>query len=197
MDLQTKFRFSYTLMIKRIFFTLFLPVAFFGCSSTKVVMDYDKNAPFESYKTYNFLPWSEQNSKMINQLDQDRLYDGCRVEMNKRGFTEVKDNPDVYVNLIVIINKESGVTAYTDYYSPYGYYYGYGYGHSTTRYSEYDYLKGSLIVDIFDAQQKKLVWQGTAISELDDGPSSPEKREANISTFFKKIFAYYPVKPKK
>ena len=58
---------------------------------------------------------------------------------------------------------------------------------STTR--EVNYTVGTLVVDIWDASTKKLVWRGTASKTLSDDPSKSTK---NINEAMTKIFKEYP-----
>ncbi|MEE9264899.1 MAG: DUF4136 domain-containing protein [Vicinamibacteria bacterium] len=48
---------------------------------------------------------------------------------------------------------------------------------------------GTLVVDIWDASTKKLVWRGTASKTLSDDPSKSTK---NINEAMAKIFKEYP-----
>ncbi len=173
-------------------------MAFSSCDSTKYAFDYDKEADFESFKTYKFLPWAPDNSKRVNDLDKDRLYDAIRSELEIRAIQEVAKDPEMFVNIHVILQEKTGVTAYSDYYSPYGYSYGfgYGYGYGTTRYSEYSYTDGTIVIDVFDAKQKKLVWQVSAAGEVSENQKSYQK-EAEIRNLMRKLFSFYPVKPRK
>ncbi len=174
-----------------------------SCSPISVVTDMDKTADFTKHKTYYFLPWSEDNSSLVNQLDQKRLYDAVRLELNKRGYSEVKENGDLAINLLIILEKKTGKTAYTNHYNPGGYYGGYGYGYggigyggtSTTYFNEYDYLKGTLIIDVFDHNAKKLIWQGAGVKTIEEGGSKNPEKATNKAV--EAIMVKYPVAKKK
>jgi hypothetical protein len=45
---------------------------------------------------------------------------------------------------------------------------------------------------VFDAESKKLIWQGVVSGEIDDNPNS---RERNIPRVVKELMKRYPVKP--
>ena len=85
-------------------FSIFLLMS---CDSTKYNVDYDKNFDFSSLKTYKFLPWSPNNSQRINELDRDRMYDAIREEMEARNMKEVEDEPDAFINLIIILQQKN------------------------------------------------------------------------------------------
>ncbi len=180
-------------MFKTLLTLLTALVLLSSCDSTKYNVDYDKEFDFSKLKTYKFLPWSPQNSERINELDRDRLYDAIRGELAARNMSEVEDDPDAFVNLIILMQQKTGVTGYTDYYSPYGYGYGYGYGRSHTSYSQYSYTDGTMLVDVFDAREKRLVWQGSAAGEVKGNQKSYQK-EADIRSLMSKVFSFYPIK---
>lgn len=161
-----------------------------GCSPLKVTVDYDRKVDFKAYKTYMILPWRIENSKLVNEIDKRRLYDALKNELNERGYQQVKSDADLAVNLMVIIQEKSNITAYRSHYNYGGYYYPYGYGYSNIRYDSQEYLQGTIIIDIFDNKAKKLIWQGAAIAEVDENPRNREKR---IPKAIARIFWEYPV----
>ena len=164
-----------------------------SCDSTKYTMDYDKEYDFSKIKKYKFLPLNPESSQGINELDRERLYDAVRVELDDRGMTEVGENPDAFVNMLILLKNQTGYSGYTDYYSPYGFGYGYGYGTGHTTYSSYTYTTGTLIIDIFDAKEKRLVWQGSAAGEVKENQKSYQK-EADARTVMRNVFKLYPVR---
>lgn len=174
---------------------LFAALLFASCNPVKLVVDYDGEVQFAKYETYMILPWRKENSEMVNEINRQRIYDALEREMNARGYKRVDSNADLAVNVMVIIEEKTNYTAYRDYYhgGGYGYYYPFGYGYSTVRYDSYDVLQGTMIVDIFDHKQKKLIYQSAAIGEIKEKNSN---REKSINKVMAKIFWDYPVKKK-
>ena len=178
----------------------FLP----GCSTLKVNYDYDKKVDFNQYKTYQFYGWAKGSEKNINSLDRERVQDAFAKEFEKRGLTYVKDNGDLIVSLFFVTKEKTQTTANTTGMGAYGGYYGgyYGYGprwgwgpgftYSTTTYTQHEYKEGTLIVNVFDAKAKKLIWEGIASDALKE---KPEGREERIKHAVAKIMENYPVKP--
>ena len=74
----------------------------------------------------------------------------------------------------------------------YGYRYGGfgGMGTATTSVSEYPV--GTLVVDMFDAKSKNLVFRGTAEDEISDNPEKNKKRLEKASTKLFKNFRRAP-----
>ena len=51
------------------------------------------------------------------------------------------------------------------------------------------YIEGTLIVDLYDAKTKKMVWRGVATATVS---SKPEKNAEKIDKSLAKMFARYP-----
>jgi len=174
---------------------LFAAVLFLGsCSSLKVSYDYDKTVDFTKFKTYSYLGWVKDSDKVINQLERDRIEKAFANEFDKRGIKFMKEGGELTVSLFIVFDKKTYTTAYTDNYGPGGYYYGYpwswGMGYSTTTYQEHDYVLGTLVCDVFNASNKKLIWQGVGSKTVDDNPQTAEKR---IPKNVAQIMARYPI----
>jgi len=110
-------------------------------------------------------------------------------ELAASGLTKVEANPDVFVTYHT--STENKVRLESDSYG-YGFggygtagwgRYGYGYGvagpvSTTTRVVEYD--EGTLVVDIWDAGTKELVWRGTASRVFSENAQKAEKEVVKI-----------------
>lgn len=184
------------------FALLAFAIAVLSACSQKITVssDYDKSTDFTQYKTYSFYGWAKESDKIINRFNQERIENAVADELNKRGLSYVQDGGDLTVSLFIQFDQKKGVNAYTDHYaaSPYAYRYGpgwgWGYGYSSTHYHEYDYTVGTLVIDIFDHQQKQLVWQGVGSQTVDD---KPDNNEYGIKRAVRAIMYKYPVKPGK
>ena len=62
-----------------------------------------------------------------------------------------------------------------------------GFGKSDT--TEQDYKDGTLVVDLFDAKTKQLIWRGSAEDVLSD---KAEMNETNLEKGVAKMFKYFP-----
>ncbi|WP_281231165.1 DUF4136 domain-containing protein [Flavobacterium gelatinilyticum] len=176
-----------------------IPVLFLGlfysCSPTvKVTTDYDHSANFSEYKTFAVYDLRAQEGQ-VNQLNVDRVTKAIRNEMIAKGFTE-SSNPDLKVNAVSILKNRTSVSANTDFYGYGGMYRPYGYwgggammGGANTTFNTYDYVDGSLVIDIVSAKNQKLLWQGIGNAEIDSKPDNPEEF---INSSIKKILADFP-----
>lgn len=176
-----------------------IPMLFLGliysCSPTvKVTTDYDHAANFSEYKTFAVYDLKAQEGQ-INQLNVDRITKAIRAEMTAKGFTE-SANPDLKINAVTILKNKTQVTADSNFYGYGGMYRPYGYwgggammGGANTTFNTYDYVDGSLIIDIVSTKSQKLLWQGVGNAEIDSKPDNPEEF---INNSIKKILAGFP-----
>jgi hypothetical protein len=172
----------------------FLPVTLLAlvvtsCSSVKVASDYDKNANFNTYKTFAFFKTGIDKAE-ISDLDKRRVLRAIEAELMAKGFTK-SENPDMLVSIFT--KSREKVNVYNNGFGSYGYGWGwspwywggYGYGGSTVSTS----TEGVLYIDLIDAKKKELVWQGMGTGYLS---KVMEKKEERINEFVNKIMEKYP-----
>lgn len=157
---------------------LLIVVSLISCGpSLKVTHDYDKSVNFDQYKTFALYN-SDSIHDAISQLNQQRILNAIKSEMVKKGLQEATGSPDVLVNVTAILQNRVAVSSTTDYYGYGGmyrpYYWGGGMGSATTNYNVQHYKDGSLIIDVIDANSKKLVWQGIGNKEIDGPAKDPD-----------------------
>jgi hypothetical protein len=68
-------------------------------------------------------------------------------------------------------------------------YHGWGGGMGTATTTAYEYVVGTLVVDIFDAKSKELMFRGTASDEVSD---KPEKNAKKVTKALDKMFKEFP-----
>ncbi len=173
-----------------------------GCSSAKIASDYNKNNDFTGYKTFSFLNWHPDNSKMIDKVEQDRIYRVITEQMEARGYKRVTISGELAINIIVMIDKKKNYTAMYNLYRPsyYGYYYGfyaggdyysnYNYTYSPYSVSTVDNLYGGIVIDLYDVKKKEQIWQGSATGKV----SNDERTRAlGGPKAIERIFEKFPV----
>ena len=162
---------------------IFVVVVFSGCAGSylpTVKTDYDKEADFSAYKTFN---WSEEidNQKqshpiLDNSLVRKRIKNAIRSEMEGRGYT-FDEHPDLLVNFHLVIEEKTGYATYPSY----SYW-------RRDHVRPYNYKEGTLIIDLIDNRQNQLVWQGYTEGIVHE---DPEKMEEKIRTAISLIFQEY------
>jgi|SRR5688572_19664747 len=162
-----------------------------SCSSIKISSDFDHHANFEAYKTYAFA--KEAEHLPIDEINRKRLIEAISRELTAKGFSKSKQ-PDVWVDMFVTQElKQTATATSSPNYSGGGYRYSWGGGFSATTINVENYVQGTLFVDIVDASNKQLVWQGRGVKTL-DADATPAQREKNINYAVKQIFTRYPPK---
>ena len=174
-----------------------------SCSSLKVYSDVDSTVDFSMLKSLEYYGWAEESDKILSTLDKDRIETAFGEEFQKRGFEIVESGGDMIVTLFIVVEQKTSTTATTTsmgggYGGYYGGYYGYGPGygwgggHSTTSIQEYDYNVGTLVCDVFDKKNEKLIWEGIGTGEINE---NPKNRDKNIPKTVQAIMSKFPVPP--
>jgi hypothetical protein len=161
----------------------------------KTSFDYDKTANFAGFKTYAH----KAGTKVGQELIDARIVAAIDAQMAAKGFTLSEASPDVFVVYHVAFDKQQDIstysTGYTGGYGRYGWGYGGGWGGGSSTTQVRDILIGTLVVDLADAKQGKLVWRGMGVKEVDTN-AKPDKRDKSINNAVTKIFKNYPPKQK-
>jgi Domain of unknown function (DUF4136) len=155
----------------------------------KVAVDWDHKADFSKYSTY---AWAKGKGVAKNPINAARAVQAVETELASKGKQKVDSNPDMYVILHAIYDQQAtfNTTGYGYGYGPY--WRGGGGGLSTT--TEYKYTIGTMIVDIYDAKTKQLIWRGSGSDTVSD---KPEKNEKKIYKATQKMFQKFPPPPGK
>lgn len=171
-----------------------------SCTSVRVLSDYDNEANFNDYKSYAFYKTGIDKAH-ISDLDKKRILKAIEFEMGARGFVK-SENPDILVSIFT--KEKDQVDVYSNYWGGYGYGWawggwGWGPGYWGPGYWGPNYYgpnvstrtEGSLYIDLIDAKNKELVWQGKGIGTLGN-MGNMEKKEARIREFVSEILQEYP-----
>jgi hypothetical protein len=162
----------------------FLGVAAFA---QDVKTDYDKSADFGAIKTFSVKIGTSWN----NQISEKRVTEEIEQTLTEKGWTKNDANPDALVLLHGATEKQKSLnTFYSGGYGGYRYR-GWGgmgrMGTATTTTSEY--TVATLVVDIFDAKSKALLFRGTAADEISD---KAEKNIKKVEKASSKMFKDFP-----
>lgn len=187
--------------MKNISFIALLALLTFGIgcgSSVSITTDYDKEVDFKQYKTFGFLKWNDESAALVNDIDRRRLEAAVAKQLENRGMKRMDGIGNTMIGFHVVVEQKTGTTSYTNHYGGMGYYgggFGYGYGYpyggaTSTTTSTYSYTIGTVVIDQYDSQTKKLIWEGVAQGEVQGNKS---KREENINKDILRMFETYPI----
>ena len=170
-------------------FAIAAALSFVGAAAfaQDVKTDFDKTANFAAIKTFSVKVGTSWN----NQISENRITGQVEQSLTEKGWTKVDANADALVLLHGATEKQQSLnTFYSGGYGGYGYR-GWGgmggMGTATTTTSEY--LVGTLVVDIFDAKSKALLFRGTASDEISD---KTDKNIKKVDKAMDKMFKDFP-----
>lgn len=172
-------------------FAIAATLALFGTAAAAqdVKVDFDKDANFGALKTFS----TKIGTSWGNPLGEKRVVTEIEETLASKGWTRAEEGKaDAVVVLHGATERQKTLNTF---YSGMGGYGGYGWrgwggmgtGTATTTTSEYTI--GTLVVDIFDAKSKQLVFRGAASDELSD---KPEKNVKKLDKATSKMFKDFP-----
>jgi len=155
-----------------------------GAWAQDVKVDYDKAANFGAIKTFSI----KLGTSWGNQIGEKRVMDEFTEALSAKGWKLVPEGGDA---LVVVHGAGETKRSLNTFYSGMG---GYGYrgwggGMGTATTTESEYTVGTLVVDIFEAKTKSLMWRGAAQDELSD---KPEKNIKKLGKASDKLFKDLP-----
>lgn len=152
-----------------------------------IITDYDRHVNFSSYKTYS---WGRVET--ANSLWDERVKDAISSQLAAKGLKEVEFGGDLVVNATGIprLGQDVHITAdgWGGGFGPFG---GWGGGPAfgTANANKSTYAIGTLIVQISEANSKKLVWFGLSDQSL---PTKSDKAAKNLDKDVEKMFKKFP-----
>ncbi len=161
-----------------------------SCTSIRVISDYDKEVAFSDYKTYAFYKTGIDQAQ-ISDLDKRRILRAIDSEMQAKGFVK-SEQPDILVSIFT--RERERVDVYNNFF-------GWGWGWQgfwnpwfwgpAANNNVSVTTEGALFIDLIDAKNKQLIWQGRGSGPLTDG-RNPDRKEKRIGKFVHGILDKYP-----
>ncbi|MEC8536979.1 MAG: DUF4136 domain-containing protein [Bacteroidota bacterium] len=176
--------------MKRYFFFFVLTLfSFASCNSVRVAADYDRSVTFETYQSFAFFKEGIDKAE-ISDLDKRRILRAIESEMLAKGFLK-SETPDLLINIFTKERQE--VNVYNQNFGMNGWGWGWGWGWGPmmgwNQTNVSNSSRGTLYIDLIDAQKNELVWQGIGEGYLS---SRMEKKEERILEFVTAIMGKYP-----
>ncbi|WCO02199.1 DUF4136 domain-containing protein [Psychroserpens ponticola] len=153
-----------------------------SCASVKVAADYDKEADFNSYKTFAFFKTGIDKAE-ISDLDKRRILRAIESELLAKGFTK-SENPDMLVSIFT--KSQQRINVYNNTWGWANFGPRWGYNNQTIVSSN---PEGTLYIDLIDMEKKELIWQGMGTGYIS---KKMDKKEEQIKEFVMKIMEKYP-----
>ena len=154
----------------------------------QVKTDYDHNANFGQYKTYS---WEKVQTQ--DQLLVDRIKAAVNGALAAKGWTQVDSGGDVSIVAMEITQNKQTLNTFYDGFGGGRRFGGFGgFGDATT--TTDTYKVGDLVVDLFDAKTRNLIWRGSSSDTLSN---NADKNTKNLDKGVQKMFAHFPPEAKK
>jgi hypothetical protein len=161
---------------------LLFSTAVFG---QQVKTDYDRATAFGQYKTYSWEKVQTQDALLV-----DRIKSAVNAELSAKGWTEAPSGGDVAIVAMEVTQNRRTLNTFYDGFGG-GWRWGGGLGNATTTVDTYEV--GTLVVDLFDAKTKKLIWRGSASDTLSN---KSDKNIKNLDKGVQKMFDHFPPESK-
>jgi hypothetical protein len=166
---------------------LFFLVMLGTALTQQIKTDFDHQANFSQYKTYSW-----QEIKPPNSLWDARIKSAVDAQLAAKGWTQVGNGGDVAIVAIATTRTEKTLQTFYDGMGGGWRWRGFGgMGEATT--TEQDYKEGTLLIDMYDAKSKQLIWRGSAEDTLSN---NAEKNEKNLNKGVEKMFKKFPPRAK-
>jgi len=150
-------------------------------SAQDVKTDWDRMYDFSTVKTFAV----KLGTSWGNPLSENRVSADLADTLKAKGWQQA---PEAMADAVVVFHGATQTQHdINTFYTGWG---GWGYrgvGGATTTVT--DYLVGTLVVDIFDAKKKSLVFRGTASDEISN---DPQKNQKKVEKATDKMFKNFP-----
>jgi hypothetical protein len=160
-----------------------------------------KGTDLSKYKTYSWVvPEKTRGVKYNhkNDIAQQNIRTAVNEALQKKGWQEVQNNPDVLVSSELLVEKsqqEQNDPVYSEshirtYYNPRtGRYNNFYYPSRFVGYNSYatTVKEGTITILIIDTDTDKTVWQGSATEQLNYAQMTDREINKNVRSIFKKF----------
>lgn len=164
-------------MRKPLLIALALSLTAIPAAAQQVHIDYDRMARFTTYKTFGWVDTTETSVADTSELMDARIKQAIISTISSGRLKYVEDEPDLWVTYHTNENDQLRVnTASFGYGYPGSWYWDPYWGGAFTTTSVSTYTEGTLIIDIWDAREKTLIWRGAATAVVSRDPEKNAKK---------------------
>ena len=166
-----------------------------GCARIPVSYDYDRQANWSGYKTYDWYaarPQAKDKAAgVINPIMDSRVRHAVETELAARGYKlEKTGDPDFLVTYYPVYQNHTMVTQ-AGMYGGWGYHRSFGYGVGVPFSEVYQVREGSIVLEVVDHKTNHLVWQALGQGAL-SGIADPRDADEQVAEAVKQILARFP-----
>jgi hypothetical protein len=165
-----------------------------GNALAKNNVDFDKSVDFTTFHTFQLLPNPDGALAKANELMDGRVQDMIRQHLVAQGLKEVSANPDLLISydassqdhkVYNTLGMGQGMGMGMG--PRWGRFGGVGMGMGDATTTETTFTDGTLVINVYTPDPKKMVWRGTAEESVSDNPDKTAKNiEKSLDKLFKK-----------
>lgn len=171
-----------------------------GCSASTHI-EKDDNTDFSNYHSFAWIDKDgegKRDSNRSNDLTEQQLRNAVKMELEKSGWKETKNRPDVLLTYDVLVERkteESSSPVYSMpqsrvFYNPYSRrFFNVFYPSQLMGYESDQRLirEGTVTITMIDAKTDKTVWQGWTTDEVKSSNLTSKEIQNSIRSIFKKF----------
>ena len=172
-------------------------LVFAGCNVTSHT-EKAAGVNFSNYKTFSWVKTGDTKKadRADNDIIDNNIKNSVAQELTKKGWTETDRNPDVILDYTVAVKhgtKRESAPVYSYPFSTYIYgrrgVYSLWYPSSLIgiRTRDIPFKEGELSVNMMDAKNNKLIWQGWAQGEINSKTVTTKEVTQQVKSIFKKF----------
>lgn len=156
-----------------------------GCSSSKVITDYDAKIDFTTFTSYNFY---DDFGKGLNELDVKRITKAIDYHLKEKGFSK-SEQPDFLINVIVNFTEAQNNNTIGIGIGSGGNNGGFGISGGIPIGGKK--LNEELIIEFVNAKTNDIIWEGVLNSKVKE-KRKPEEKVLHFNEVISKILLKYP-----
>jgi hypothetical protein len=166
--------------VKQFVMLLLLSLCSLAAPAQEVKYNYDRDANFASYKTFQ---WDESGTGAGDPLRDRDIRRAIEDQLAQKGLRKVESGADLRVSYQTALDREKQIDAFTmgPRWS--------GMGRATTSTVEV----GTLVLSLYDSNKRVLVWRG-GVSKTLNVSKDPDKNYKNLEKAVAKLLKNYPPK---
>ncbi|MGH2623316.1 MAG: DUF4136 domain-containing protein [Sphingobacterium sp.] len=179
------------------FFLVGIVFVIASCGGYKYNTTRVQSLDFSQYKTYGWLPPVDSLSKnyFTNDIARENILSAANQELERRGLTYSKENPEILFRYVTIVNNKSRMvynnSMYAGWGRPWGFGFGWGWGMGPSYPIGKEKVRYShLIIEAIDRKSDAVIWQARGSGQI----NTPEKSINKLPEVVKGIFKEYPIK---
>lgn len=172
-------------------------LVFISCGTTAHI-EKDDSVNFNKYRTFAWIETNENGEKKLNDMMETKVRSAVTTELQKKGWREVKSNPDVILNYDVLVERSSREKREPVYSQPYTRlvynpytrrYMSIYYPSQFLGYESYEELikEGTITISMIDSKTDKVIWQGWTTDQVNSKNLTSREIQKAVNSIFKKF----------